>query len=500
MTTRQLEYDRNIIRQETGYWCGPASTQVVLNSRGILVDESVLASEIGTTWNGTDYVGLIERVLDVRVPDARYTSVDMPNDPPTQEQKDRLWRDIVRSIDAGWGVIANIDAPPSNYPVAVPPSTTSPAYSGGEVFHYFAVMGYDDVTRAVWIADSGFPPFGYWMSFDQLATLIPPKGYCYADVEPAPVVLAPAPAGMTADALSRAMGGSLPLERYAELLPAFVNAMRAADCTTVERAAMWCAQIGHESAGLRYMEEIASGDAYDTRTDLGNTAAVDGDGRLYKGSGPIQLTGRANFRAFSQWCHEKGWVDSPTYFEDNPALVRTDPHWGFLAATWYWTVARPQLNALSDARNLEGATRAINGGLNGIADRSTRYQRCLDMGTALLPGDAGETVSEYINQAAVQLHPFPGLIRQINRPQNVNESTRTPEGPWPGAEWADIWNEVVWDGFDIRPEYAEVPDDVGRSLVALVMTIAARQVRDTNAEKAQLDRIESKLDRILGGK
>ncbi|MGI5222164.1 C39 family peptidase [Nocardia sp. CA-290969] len=179
MTEKVLPYNRAIVPQETGYWCGPASAQVVLDSRGIVVPEPVLAREIGTTWNGTDFVGLIERVLDVRVPDAQYTSVDMPNDPPTHAQRDRLWQHITASIDAGWGVIANIVAPVDNYPRGVKGST-SPAYGGGKVFHYFAVMGYDDVARAVWVADSGFRPFGYWLAFDQLCTLIPPKGYAYA--------------------------------------------------------------------------------------------------------------------------------------------------------------------------------------------------------------------------------------------------------------------------------------------------------------------------------
>ncbi|MGM5068393.1 C39 family peptidase [Rhodococcus qingshengii] len=186
MTQKLLPYDRAIVKQETGYWCGPASAQVVLNSRGITVAESTLAREIGTTWNGTDYIGLIERVLDQRVPGARYTSVQMPNDPATSSQKNRLWRDIVRSVDAGWGVIVNIVAPTSNYPRGVNGSI-SPAYGGGTVYHYMSVMGYDDVLRAVWIADSGFSPYGYWMSFEQLATLVPPKGYAYADVDaPAP--------------------------------------------------------------------------------------------------------------------------------------------------------------------------------------------------------------------------------------------------------------------------------------------------------------------------
>lgn len=485
MTQKRLDYDRAIVQQETGYNCGPASAQVVLNSRGIHVDESVLAQEMGTTWNGTDHIGQIERVLDQRVPDARYTSVQMPNDPPTAEQCARLWRDIVRSIDAGWGVIVNIVAPPSNYPRAVAPSTISPAYSGGTVYHYMTVMGYDDERRSVWIADSGFNPFGYWLGFNQLTTLIPPKGYAFADVEPAAAPAPPlAPSGMDVDALGQAMGGTVSRERYAALLPAFTAAMREAGCTTVERAAMWCAQLGHESNGLLWMEELASGADYEGRRDLGNTQP--GDGRRFKGRGPIQVTGRHNYTECSRWAHGRGLVPSPTYFVDNPAELASD-RYGFVGAVWYWSAARPQLNALADARDIVAATRAINGGTNGLPDRQLRYKRCLQLGAALLP--TGGTMTNVVEEGALQLRPHPGLLRKINRPQNVNESTGDPENAWPYAMWADLWNETVWDGYDIRPEYADVPDDVGRSLVALVQTIAARQVR-----------IEKKLDQLLEGK
>jgi hypothetical protein len=135
-----LPYDHSIVPQETGYWCGPAATQVVLNSRGIYVAERDLARSIGTHTGGTDYVGLIEQDLDRRVPQAGYVSVYMPNDPPTSAQRQRLWRDLVRGINAGWGMIMNWVAPPSNYPRGVKGSI-SPRYGGGTVYHYVAAMG-----------------------------------------------------------------------------------------------------------------------------------------------------------------------------------------------------------------------------------------------------------------------------------------------------------------------------------------------------------------------
>lgn len=101
---------------------------------------------------------------------------------------------------------------------------------------------------------------------------------------------------MDARTLAEVMGCSL--ARAERILPGYIGAMIAADITTVIRAAMFAAQLGHESVGLQYMEEIASGAAYEWRQDLGNVHAC--DRRRYKGSGPIQLTGRNNFRAFTR--------------------------------------------------------------------------------------------------------------------------------------------------------------------------------------------------------
>ena len=112
--------------------------------------------------------------------------------------------------------------------------------------------------------------------------------------------------GVDAQTLREVMGSTLPDGGYSRLIDGYNNAMRAAEINTVERAAMFAAQLGHESYGLRYMEEIADGSAYEGRHDLGNTQP--GDGRRFKGRGPIQLTGRANYRAFTRWAQSNGYT------------------------------------------------------------------------------------------------------------------------------------------------------------------------------------------------
>ena len=189
MAEKVLPYSRAWVGQDTFYNCGPASMQtIVLSKTGKLVGESEIGRRLGTHTGGTDYIGQFPVVMNYYLPGAGYKHADMPNDPPTGSQKSVLWERIVSSVDAGYGVVANIVAPPSNYPRAVAPSTISPAYRGGTVYHYFAVMGYagSGNSRRVWVADSGFSPFGYWLSFNQLASLIPPKGYAYATAKATP--------------------------------------------------------------------------------------------------------------------------------------------------------------------------------------------------------------------------------------------------------------------------------------------------------------------------
>lgn len=182
-----MDYSRDRVGQLTPWNCGPASVETAIQAAtGRWVPEEDLAAELGTHRGGTDWIGQFPEVLNRHIPGAEYRHTEMPNDPPTAEQKEALWDHIVRSWRAGHPVIANIVAPPSNYPRSVAPSAIDLAYSGGTVYHYVSIMGYagEGANRRVWWADSGFSPFGAWIGFDQTATLIPPKGYAWSDAEP----------------------------------------------------------------------------------------------------------------------------------------------------------------------------------------------------------------------------------------------------------------------------------------------------------------------------
>lgn len=128
------------------------------------------------------------------------------------------------------------------------------------------------------------------------------------------------------------------------------------------RLAHFMAQLMHESGSFRYMEEIASGQAYEGRADLGNTQP--GDGKRYKGRGPIQITGRANYRYFGG----KIGID----IERHPEIA-SYPSIGLHLALEYWS--RNSLNARADADDVEDITKRINGGLNGFEDRKAHLAR-----------------------------------------------------------------------------------------------------------------------------
>ena len=125
------------------------------------------------------------------------------------------------------------------------------------------------------------------------------------------------------------------------------------------RLAHFMAQLAHESGSFKYMEEIASGAAYEGRKDLGNTQP--GDGVRYKGRGPIQCTGRANYRTYGR----KIGINLERYPE-----LAANPSIGLHIACVYW--ADRKLNELADKDDVAGITRKVNGGVNGLEDRKAK--------------------------------------------------------------------------------------------------------------------------------
>jgi putative chitinase len=127
-----------------------------------------------------------------------------------------------------------------------------------------------------------------------------------------------------------------------------------------QRICMFLAQVGHESGELCYVEEIASGQAYEGRKDLGNTSP--GDGVRYKGRGLIQITGKVNYLACS--------LDLDLPLLEEPTLL-SQPLYAAMSAGWFWKYKN--LNSLCDAGFFKAVTHRVNGGENGYEDRYRLY-------------------------------------------------------------------------------------------------------------------------------
>jgi putative chitinase len=137
------------------------------------------------------------------------------------------------------------------------------------------------------------------------------------------------------------------------------TAMYRHQITSERRAVKFLATILHESGCLRYVEELASGAAYERRADLGNTHA--GDGRRYKGRGLIQITGRRNYAEASK-------ALGHDFVSDPKAL--SSRQYATASAAWWWQAHG--CNELADTPSvagLEKVTRRVNGGMKGWSDR-----------------------------------------------------------------------------------------------------------------------------------
>lgn len=176
---------------------------------------------------------------------------------------------------------------------------------------------------------------------------------------------------ITADQF-RAIMPHVPSLKRPTYFPFLEAAMTEFEIDRPAREAAFIAQLAHESGELRFMEEIWGPTAAQRRyeppstlaTKLGNTET--GDGKRFKGRGPIQITGRANYKRFGDLLGLDLVADPPR------AAV---PDVAFRIAGLFWS--RKGLNALADlatAESFREITRRINGGFNGLADRQRFYE------------------------------------------------------------------------------------------------------------------------------
>lgn len=201
----------------------------------------------------------------------------------------------------------------------------------------------------------------------------------------------------------------LTADQFGELFPnckdpeGWVDAMNEVfpkyEINTPHRIAAFIAQCGHESGGWRVFSENlnysakalnavfpkyfvrAGRDAeeyhrqpekianvvYANRMSNGDTES--GDGWRYRGRGPIQLTGKANYTSFSE--------DMDVDAVDNPDIVSEDKEVALMSAIWFWN--KNGLNKYADSGDIKTMTKRINGGYIGLEDRIHHWKEALHM-------------------------------------------------------------------------------------------------------------------------
>lgn len=180
-------------------------------------------------------------------------------------------------------------------------------------------------------------------------------------------------------------------EAAMEILPKY-------EITTANRIAGFFAQVGHESAGLKSLEENLN---YRTETldkifpkyfknagrnaaeyakqpekianivyasRMGNGDTASGDGYKFRGRGAIQLTGRENYTNFGKTIGltAEQVID---YVQTKKGALES--------ACWYWKSRN--LNAACDASDIVKMTKLVNGGTIGLEDRRKHYNEALEI-------------------------------------------------------------------------------------------------------------------------
>lgn len=228
---------------------------------------------------------------------------------------------------------------------------------------------------------------------------------------------------------------SIPTARREALLPFLQAAMTEFAIETPPRVAAFVAQLAHESGQFLFMEEIWGPTPAQRRYEpastlaatLGNTES--GDGKRFKGRGPIQITGRANYRRFGDLLR----VD----LVSDPARA-AHPELAFRIAGLFWS--KKGLSELADRATDEAfreITRRINGGFNGLDDRRKFYavartvlgvvDETITRGTARTPPEAGDEPAFDRGAEAIRRHARRGVTATKTKKKRKKAEKKEPE-------------------------------------------------------------------------
>jgi putative chitinase len=179
------------------------------------------------------------------------------------------------------------------------------------------------------------------------------------------------------------------------LFQAMTDILPRYEINTVERVAAFLAQCGHESVDFTVMRENlnystkglmstwpkrfpneAAAAPYNRNPEkiankvyadrMGNGPESSGEGYRYRGRGYIQLTGKSNYQAFATSVNRE-LAEVIGYLETSPGALES--------ACWFWK--KNNLNGLADKQDMKAATKVINGGDLGLAERTDHFKNNL---------------------------------------------------------------------------------------------------------------------------
>ena len=104
--------------------------------------------------------------------------------------------------------------------------------------------------------------------------------------------------------------------------------------------------------------------------DLGNVTAE--DGWDFRGSGPIQMTGRRNITFFTLFYNRS--FKTEITIKEMAELLRTDIKIGIHSACWFFAISKGLIQLAIDD-NMTKIIKRINGGLTNSESRFKYYQR-----------------------------------------------------------------------------------------------------------------------------